>query len=135
MVVSDWESIEELIYHGYAEDRKDSARKGLNAGVDMDMHSGVYLDHLEALVLDNPELLQLLDDAVLRILRVKIRLGLFENPYVMEEGEEAGDLPKGRAIPAAHLAQARTAPGNRSCSCRIAADCCRWIPPSTRSWP
>lgn len=107
MVVSDWESIEELIYHGYAEDRKDSARKGLNAGVDMDMHSGVYLDHLEALVQDNPELLQLLDDAVLRILRVKIRLGLFENPYVSEESEEAGDLLKGRAIPAAHLAQAR----------------------------
>ncbi|SEL49185.1 beta-glucosidase [Paenibacillus sp. cl141a] len=108
MVVSDWESIEELIYHGYAEDRKDSARKGLNAGVDMDMHSGVYLDHLEALVQDNPELLQMLDDAVLRILRVKIRLGLFENPYVSgEEDEEAGDLLKGRAIPAAHLAQAR----------------------------
>ena len=107
MVVSDWESIEELIYHGYAEDRKDSARKGLNAGVDMDMHSGVYLDHLEALVQDNPELIQLLDDAVLRILRVKIRLGLFENPYVSEESEEAGDLLKGRAIPAAHLAQAR----------------------------
>lgn len=107
MVVSDWESIEELIYHGYAEDRKDSARKGLNAGVDMDMHSGVYLDHLETLVQDNPELLQLLDDAVLRILRVKIRLGLFENPYVSEEAEEAGDPLKGRAIPAAHLAQAR----------------------------
>ncbi|PCL92588.1 beta-glucosidase BglX [Paenibacillus lautus] len=107
MVVSDWESIEELIYHGYAEDRKDSARKGLNAGVDMDMHSGVYLDHLEALVQDNPELLQLLDDAVLRILRVKFRLGLFENPYVSDEDEEAGDLLKGRPIPAAHLAQAR----------------------------
>lgn len=105
MVVSDWESIEELIYHGYAEDRKDSARKGLNAGVDMDMHSGVYLDHLDALVQDNPELLQLLDDAVLRILRVKFRLGLFENPYVSDEDEEAG--LKGRAIPAAHLAQAR----------------------------
>ena len=107
MVVSDWESIEELIYHGYAEDRKDSARKGLNAGVDMDMHSGVYLDHLEALVQDNPELLQLLDDAVLRILRVKFHLGLFENPYVSDEDEEAGDLLKGRDIPAAHLAQAR----------------------------
>ncbi|MEC0254275.1 glycoside hydrolase family 3 N-terminal domain-containing protein [Paenibacillus lautus] len=107
MVVSDWESIEELIYHGYAEDRKDSARKGLNAGVDMDMHSGVYLDHLEALVQDNPELLKLLDEAVLRILRVKIRLGLFENPYVSEDAEEAGDPLKGQAIPAAHLAQAR----------------------------
>ncbi|MBU5347691.1 beta-glucosidase BglX [Paenibacillus lautus] len=107
MVVSDWESIEELIYHGYAEDRKDSALKGLNAGVDMDMHSGVYLDHLEALIQDHPELLKLLDDAVLRILRVKIHLGLFENPYVSEEAEEAGDPLKGQAIPAEHLAQAR----------------------------
>lgn len=107
MVVSDWESIEELIYHGYAEDRRDSALKGLNAGVDMDMHAGVYLDHLESLIQDNPELLNLLDDAVLRILQVKFRLGLFENPYVSEDAEEDGDGPKGQAIPAAHLEQAR----------------------------
>ena len=52
----------------------------------------------------NPELLELLDDAVLRILQVKIRLGLFENPYVSEEAE---DSLKGQAIPASHLAQAR----------------------------
>ncbi|MGV2806204.1 glycosyl hydrolase, partial [Clostridium perfringens] len=107
MVVSDWESIEELIHHGYAEDRKDSALKGLNAGVDMDMHAGVYLDHLETLVQENPELLKLLDDAVLRILQVKIRLGLFENPYVSEDAEGAGDPLKEQAIPADHLAQAR----------------------------
>ncbi|MGE7053171.1 glycoside hydrolase family 3 protein, partial [Paenibacillus glucanolyticus] len=107
MVVSDWESIEELIYHGYAEDRKDSALKGLDAGVDMDMHAGVYLDHLEALIQDNPELLKQLDDAVLRILQVKFRLGLFEHPYVSEEAEANGDAPKGQAIPAAHLEQAR----------------------------
>ncbi len=107
MVVSDWESIEELIYHGYAEDRKDSALKGLNAGVDMDMHAGVYLEHLETLVQEDPELLKLLDDAVLRILKVKIRLGLFERPYVSEEAEEDEDAPNGQAIPAAHLEQAR----------------------------
>ncbi|MGO4787184.1 beta-glucosidase BglX [Paenibacillus sp. 2KB_20] len=107
MVVSDWESIEELIHHGYAEDRKDSALKGLNAGVDMDMHAGVYLDHLETLVQENPELLKLLDDAVLRILQVKISLGLFENPYVSEDAEGAGDPLKGQVIPADHLAQAR----------------------------
>ncbi|MDF9843383.1 MULTISPECIES: beta-glucosidase BglX [unclassified Paenibacillus] len=81
IVVSDWESVAELIHHGYAGDRKDSARKGITAGIDMDMHSGVYLEHLEALVSEQPKLLALLDDAVLRILTLKFRLGLFQYPY------------------------------------------------------
>lgn len=101
IVVSDWESIEELIHHGYAEDRRDSALKGLAAGVDMDMHSGVYLDHLESIIAEHPEMMELLDDAVLRILKMKFRLGLFENPYVSE------DDPEEIGIPAAHLEQAR----------------------------
>ncbi|CAH8705086.1 beta-glucosidase BglX [Paenibacillus thiaminolyticus] len=101
MVVSDWESIEELIYHGYAEDRRDSARRGLLAGVDMDMHSGVYLEHLESLVEESPELMKLLDEAVLRILMVKFQLGLFERPYV-----DAGE-PPAAGIPAEHAEQAR----------------------------
>lgn len=101
MVVSDWESIEELIYHGYAEDRRDAARRGLLAGVDMDMHSGVYLEHLESLVQESPEQMKLLDEAVLRILMVKFQLGLFERPYV-----DAGE-PPAAGIPAEHAEQAR----------------------------
>lgn len=81
ITVSDWESIEELIYHGYAEDRRDAAFKGMRAGVDMDMHSGVYQEHLVSIIEERPEVLKLLDEAVLRILTIKYALGLFENPY------------------------------------------------------
>ena len=80
-VVSDWESIEEVIEHGIADSRESAAKAGLIGGVDMDMHSGVYSDHLEDLVKENPTLECLIDDSVLRILRVKYELGLFEKPY------------------------------------------------------
>jgi beta-glucosidase len=80
-VVSDWESIEEVIAHNIADSRKSAALVGLNAGVDMDMHSGVYHDHLKELVKKKPQLESLIDDAALRILTVKYDLGLFENPY------------------------------------------------------
>ena len=81
-VVSDWESVEELIGHATAADQKEAAKIGLLSGVDMDMHSGVYLDHLKNLVKKQPKLETLIDDAVLRILKVKFDLGLFEKPYV-----------------------------------------------------
>jgi len=80
-VVSDWESIEEIIEHGIADSRETAAKAGLIGGVDMDMHSGVYSDHLETLVKENPTLESLIDDSVLRILKVKYELGLFEKPY------------------------------------------------------
>jgi len=80
-VVSDWESIEEVIAHNVADSRKSAALVGLTAGVDMDMHSGVYHDHLKELVKKQPHLESLIDDAALRIITVKYELGLFENPY------------------------------------------------------
>lgn len=81
-VVSDWESVEELIGHTTAADQKEAAKIGLLSGVDMDMHSSVYLDHFKTLVAENPSFEALIDDAVLRILTVKYELGLFEKPYV-----------------------------------------------------
>ena len=50
LVVSDWESIYELIPHGYAEDEKDAAMKGFNAGVDMEMQTTCYRKNLEKLI-------------------------------------------------------------------------------------
>jgi len=80
-VVSDWESVEEVIGHGIADDRKSAALAGIRGGVDMDMHSGVYIDHLKELVKKDKALELLIDDACLRILKVKYDLGLFEHPY------------------------------------------------------
>ena len=80
-VVSDWESIREMIVHGYCRDERDAARAAVRAGVDMEMVSQTYHHHLPSLVehRDVPE--ALIDELVADVLRVKIRLGLFEQPY------------------------------------------------------
>jgi beta-glucosidase len=77
-VVSDYTSIAELVPHGYAADLKDAALKGIRAGVDMEMVSTSYYDHAQALV-DAKQLdPKLIDEAVRGILRIKFRLGLFD---------------------------------------------------------
>ena len=80
-VVSDWDSIIEMIPHGFAADEKEAALKGVMAGVDMEMVSTSYAEHIEALIEEGALSIELIDEAVRRILRVKFRLGLFENPY------------------------------------------------------
>lgn len=80
-VVSDWESVKEMIVHGAAADLHDAARLGINAGVDMEMVSTSYRDHSEALLREGAISPAMIDDSVRRILRVKFRLGLFDNPY------------------------------------------------------
>jgi len=77
-VVSDWNSITEMIPHGYAADEKDAAFKGVRAGVDMEMVSTSYHDNLKALLAAGKLDQKLIDDAVRNILRVKFRLGLFD---------------------------------------------------------
>lgn len=81
MVVSDWTGIQELILHGFAGDGADAAEAGLDAGVDMEMVSTNYYDFGAELLRSGRVTMREIDDAVRRILRVKSRLGLFENPY------------------------------------------------------
>ena len=81
-VVTDWNSMGEMIAHGYGADRKEVAEKAVNAGVDMDMMTFGFISHLEELVRSGAVKESVIDDAVRNILRVKIRLGLFEHPYV-----------------------------------------------------
>ncbi len=80
-VVSDWDAVGELIAHGIACDSSEATRKAVEAGVDMDM-VGPYHDHLEALVKSGKVPMSVINDAVRRILRIKFKMGLFENPYV-----------------------------------------------------
>jgi beta-glucosidase len=82
IVVSDWASIAEMVSHGFAEDAKEAAEKAVNAGVDMDMVCWAYISNLADLVTEGKVKQQTIDDAVRNILRIKYRLGLFENPYV-----------------------------------------------------
>jgi len=80
-VVSDWNSIGELLVHGVAADKKDAARLAITAGSDMDMEGNCYVPNLKTLVEEGMVDLKLIDDAVRRVLRVKFQLGLFDDPY------------------------------------------------------
>jgi len=101
MVVTDWNSMGEMIAHGFGADRKEVARLAVNAGVDMDMMTFGFLSHLEELVRSGAVKEAAIDAAVRNILRVKYRLGLFEHPYV--------DVAAGQAVQYApeHLAAAQ----------------------------
>jgi beta-glucosidase len=77
-VVSDWNSITEMIPHGYAADAKEAAFKALRAGVDMEMVSTSYSDNFKALLAAGKIDQKQIDEAVRNILRVKLRLGLFD---------------------------------------------------------
>lgn len=80
-VVSDWGATEQLIHHGFAEDRKDCTKKAINAGLDLDMCVKCYIENLEALVNEGEVTIETIDTAVERILCVKLAMGLFERPY------------------------------------------------------
>ena len=81
-VVSDWESIREMIPHGFCKDEKEAAEKAINAGVDMEMVSRTYVNNVDVLLKEGKIKMETIDNAVRNILRIKLRLGLFDNPYV-----------------------------------------------------
>ena len=84
--------------HGFAEDGRDAARKALRAGTDSEMVSTNFRDFGAQLVASGQVRMRRIDDAVRRILRVKFRAGLFENPYVDVDAAEGKQLlPENRA--------------------------------------
>jgi beta-glucosidase len=80
-VVSDYNSVKELVNHAVAADEADAARLALTAGVDMEMVSRSYVTHGPALVKSGAIPTAVLDEAVRRVLRLKFRAGLFDRPY------------------------------------------------------
>jgi beta-glucosidase len=83
-VVSDAFAVANLVIQGFARDGRDAASRALSAGLDMDMASNTYLENLAGLVEDGSLKLDLIDAAVRSILTIKVRMGLFEQPYVDE---------------------------------------------------
>ncbi len=82
IVVSDWDSILQLISHGVAANESEAASLAFNAGIEMEMNSNLYRTWLPDLIKKQPQLIQELDKMVYRILKLKAQLGLFKNPYV-----------------------------------------------------
>lgn len=127
-VVSDWESIPQLTVHGLTEGAREAALAAAEAGVDMDMMGHAYAGHLEALVVAGALSEARVDAMVANVLRVKLRLGLFEAPFTppvpntlpvlhtaldgrSDPGLTVDSVPRDRGParpPAAHLALART---------------------------
>ena len=81
IVNSDYSAIKELKTHGVAKDYKECARLAFDAQCDIDMISPCYVGYLKDLIADGVFTEQELDRSVMRVLRLKNELGLFEDPY------------------------------------------------------
>lgn len=92
ILVSDYNAVAELIVHGVARDEAHACELAIKAGLDMDMHSGIYARHLPRLVREGKVSETLIDQAVCRILAVKLKLGLFDQPFVEETRREQVQL-------------------------------------------
>lgn len=79
--VSDYDADRELIAHGVAADEADAARLAILAGVDVSMQSGFYNKYLPALVAAGKVPMARVDEAVRRVLALKEKLGLFDDPF------------------------------------------------------
>jgi len=90
-VVSDYDSVHELIPHGIAADDSEASLEALTAGVDMDMADSDYVRYVPDLVKAGKLPVSVVDEAVSRVLRLKFKAGLFEHPYA-DEGREKTDI-------------------------------------------
>ena len=91
MLVTDWADINNLFSREHvAKDKKDAIRIAINAGIDMSMdpYSVEFCVLLKELVEEGKVKMSRIDDAVRRILRVKYRLGLFDEPNTGGKGYE-----------------------------------------------
>ena len=104
IVVSDYESVRELMNHRLAADEAEAARYALTAGVDMEMVSRLYNRHGAALFKAGKLPMATIDEAVRRVLRIKFRLGLFERPYTDETLEPRVILSKENVAAAREVA-------------------------------
>ena len=98
VVVADWNGVGQLVNQGVATDLRDAAAQAIAAGVDIDMVSGAYCAHLAELVEAGVVPLDLVDDAARRVIRLKIRHGLFERPYVGATTSAPAPGPAARAL-------------------------------------
>lgn len=91
VLITDYAAIKELIAHGVAEDDGEAARLAMEAGVDIDMKTACYANQLEPLMEQGKLSPEQIEKAAWRVLVLKNKLGLFEDPYRgADAGREAG---------------------------------------------
>jgi beta-glucosidase len=107
VIVSDYNAIAELVHHGIAADLAEAAALALKAGVDVDMMSGAYRSGLPVALNRGLVTMAEIDECVRRVLDLKERLGLFEDPYRRGSAREsAADLTQRRQLARAIAARA-----------------------------
>lgn len=98
VVVSDYTADEELIAHGVAANGREAVKLSFLAGVDVSLQSGLYQQQLPGLVASGEVPAARLDEAVRRVLRVKQRLGLFEQPFRGLDAPAPAEWPQHRSL-------------------------------------
>jgi beta-glucosidase len=96
VLVSDYNAIRELIQHGVAGNIVDAAVLALKAGVDIDMMAGAYREGLPVALERGLVTIHEIDECVRRVLRLKERLGLFDDPYRRGATSETPDTIEAR---------------------------------------
>lgn len=81
ILISDWNSIGELVSQGRATSAEEAGLLAINTSIDIDMQGNIYVNQLENLVKKGQISKKAIDDAVRRILKLKFKLGLFDDPY------------------------------------------------------
>lgn len=99
VVISDFNSIAELIPHGIAKNKYEAAFKALTAGVDVDMagdtsFGNIYSNSLEELVKNKKLSEDYINNSVRRVLELKYDLGLFENPFIDKDYFEKNEISR-----------------------------------------
>jgi beta-glucosidase len=103
ILVSDYTGVMELMPHGVAAAPVEAGILALRSGVDVDMVSNIYLEHLPGAVRAGSLAEHEVDQAVRRVLRKKVELGLFEDPYRYCDAERE----RAATLAPEHLAAAR----------------------------
>ncbi len=99
VVISDWNSVGELVNHRFVKNKKDAAFIGLTAGVDIDMagdtiDGNIYSPNLKNLVEEGMIPVEQINKSVRNVLRMKFKLDLFKNPYTDIEFYKKNNLTK-----------------------------------------
>ena len=81
IVISDYNAFREMQTHGYCATEKECAQRAIAATSDVEMMSACYLQYIPQLIAEGKVSEAQIDEAVLRVLRLKEKLGLFENPF------------------------------------------------------
>ncbi|HEY8007975.1 MAG TPA: glycoside hydrolase family 3 N-terminal domain-containing protein [Methylocella sp.] len=97
VIVSDYNAVAELISHGIAGDLIEAAAAALQAGIDIDMVSGAYSQGLAPAIACGMVSIGAVDAAVRRVITLKERLGLFDDPY--RRGSSAAPTPGASTSP------------------------------------